>query len=405
MDKLHIIFVFSNLSYPPREGLHLQSTALIRALRRQGHEISVIAHVRQADQIDGRAFSKWCEGLHDLEIIQTRLNYPLLLARHSTPGGGDALVRKIRSMADSFQQATVIHLEGIGLGPLLSRLTAYPCVMSTVDAWSLRQQRLAERTHGARRVLLQSYATLSARTERTYFPSAQVVHVVSEPDAEYLRNLGTNANIVTIPVALINTPAAREQPFHVMSPQRCPVVAFWGDIRVSYLRAGLEWLFDKVQPHLQQAGLNVEWRVYGRQAPDELLRARSGNARFFDWVDDIDSELRQADVIVLPDTSGSGLKNRVLHAMTCGVPVVGTSYAFEGFPIHNGREAFVQDDPSGFAQAMTKLLISPAESNRMAQLGRTFAVGNYGMDSLVTRWEHLYAGAIASHQHHDQALV
>lgn len=399
MDKLHVVFVFSNLTFPPREGLHVQSTALMRALRQKGHEISIITLTREYAQIDTDAFFTWLGGFRDLCIIPSPLNYPLLLTSHLVSAGRAKLVSTIHEMASVGDEPVLIHLEGIGMGPVLADLQDYPCVMSTVDAWSLRQKRLATQASGARRAFFRSYAALSARTERKYFPLAQAVHVVSEPDAVYLRQHGVNSNVVALPVALVDVPLPRSAPFNSPTPDQRPVVAFWGDIRVDHLRAGLEWLFDEIDPRLRRAGFNVIWRIYGRGEPDATLRAKAAaGTDFHSWVDDIDAQLRQADVVVLPDTSGTGLKNRAIHAMACGVPVVGTTHAFEGFPVADQQDASVQDLPDGFAAAIASLLNSPQAAQQMADRGRTFAINGYSMASLVSRWEGLYAQALLSHR-------
>lgn len=388
MVDRQVVFVLSNLSFPPREGLHIQSTALMRMLRQRGVPVGVITLVRNPRALDADALAQWAGGLAFLEVIPTQLNYPLLLARNLVFGWRpSALTRVIAARLKAWPDATV-HLEGIGLAPLLPMCAAHGTVMSTVDAWSLRQSRLAEGTTGLKRALLKMYAGLSVMAERKYFPMAGAVHAVSAADAAYLRHVIPQSRIEAIPVALIDPPAPGVSEHRGNRAE--PVVLFWGDISVSHLRAGLEWLFDTVAPRLAGQGVRVRWVVLGRREPNGALRSKAADAHFVGWVDDVGAELRKASVVVLPDKSGTGLKNRALHAMACGVPVLGSSYAFEGIPVTDGVEALVRDSVEDFVAGLADLLQSPQLAVALGERGRAFVLDGYGLDAVVDNWERLY---------------
>ena len=113
--------------------------------------------------------------------------------------------------------------------------------------------------------------------------------------------------------------------------------------------------------------------------------------RFLAWHDDIDALLRSADVVVLPDAAGTGLKNRAVHAMACGVPVVGTATAFEGFDVADECDAMVKSTAETFADAITRVLSNPAGARKIAVAGQKFALGRYGALAVGQRWLALYA--------------
>ena len=383
-----VIFILSNVTFPQGEGLHVQSTALIRALRHHNIEVGVIAMVRNPTAMDAPAFAQWAGGLAFVDVIPTRLNYPLMLVRHYFIGWlPSPLTRAMRTRVRAWPDA-VVHLEGIALAPLLTVCGQRGTVMSSVDAWSLRQSRLADGAGGLKRFFLKAYSALSALAERRFFPIASVVHVVSAADAAYLLKQTPHSHIRTIPVALIDVPAlaaAQES-----RGGDAPTVVFWGDIGVPHLRAGLEWLFDNVAPQIASRGIKVNWVVLGRRLPDDALKTKMPGARYLDWVEDLERELRRASVVVLPDKSGSGLKNRALHAMACGVPVLGTGYAFEGIAVRDGIEALVRDTAEDFTAGLVGLLLSPHTAVAMGNIGRDFVLAGYGLDAVVDDWIRLY---------------
>lgn len=398
MTSLRVIFVFSNLTFPPREGLHVQSVALIRSLRRKGIEVGVVALVRDSSMFSFVEFENYVGGLQFLDVFPTHLNYPSLMVRNlfwpTTCGRLGRFVRK--RTVNCF--STVVHLDGIGLAPLLGCLNTRRVVMSTVDAWSLRQRRLAGSAGFLKRLALRWYESISAYVEKRYFPRAGAVHVVSATDAAYLADLVPTARLRVIPVAIPSFPAMRESVD--LSRNESLRVVFWGDIAVPHLRQGLIWLFEAVRPNLPLTLRNrIEWVVMGRREPDERLRSACPGARFLAWVDDVDAMLQSADVVVLPDASGTGLKNRALHAMACRVSVIGSEFAFEGIPVEHGNEAFVCSDPKGFAEALGILLSSPALRGETASRAARFVRERYSMERVRDQWLALYDEVVALEGH------
>jgi glycosyltransferase involved in cell wall biosynthesis len=283
--------------------------------------------------------------------------------------------------------SAIVHLEGIGLLPLVPALAGHPLLVTTTDAWSLRQRRLSERAGSLPlRLGLRAYAALSSWVERRYLPQAGAVQVVSAVDADYLRRQVPGARVVAVPIALPEhtSPRAAEGPSAV---NHAPTVLFWGDIGVPHIAAGLEWLLREVRARV---GPVAQWVVLGRREPGPLLAAIGADVRFLTWVDDVDAMLRAADVVVLPDASGTGLKNRAIHAMACGVPVVGTPHAFEGFDVTDESNAMVKASPEAFADAISRLLSSSTAAKCMAAAGRKFALAGYSADSVSRQWQALY---------------
>jgi len=289
------------------------------------------------------------------------------------------------------QPKAILYLEGIGLAPFLGKLQNHTTVMTTLDAWSLRQTRLAKDARGWKHLILRFYTSLSSFIERRFFPQASMVHLVSEADAQWLRASLPLVPIKVIPLPLAALPMPRSAYIKRLHP---PVLVFWGDIGIPYLRRGLEWLFNHVRPQIEAAGISPEWVVLGRREPDDVMRAKVPDAAFLTWVDDVDAVLRKADAVVLPDQNGTGLKTRALQAMACGVPVIGTPEVFEGFPVTDGLQAMVRQSPEQFAAAILEVLASPERANEIATAGREFAINGYGLDAVVSQWELLYQEAI-----------
>src|SRR5204862_189 len=93
-----------------------------------------------------------------------------------------------------------------------------------------------------------------------------------------------------------------------------------------------------------------------------------------------------AAVVVAPLRQGSGLRNKVIHAMACGAPVVATTSALEGIPAAAAALVRQADTAASIADAIVETLDDPAEARARAVDGRE-AVTSLHIDEVTARHE------------------
>jgi glycosyltransferase involved in cell wall biosynthesis len=107
-------------------------------------------------------------------------------------------------------------------------------------------------------------------------------------------------------------------------------------------------------------------------------------------VDDVRPYIAGTTVYVAPLRVGGGTRLKLLEAMAMRKAIVSTTVGAEGFPIVNGQELLLADDPADFARKVLDLLENPTQRLRLALTGQTFAQANYGWDTLVPQLEKIY---------------
>ena len=93
--------------------------------------------------------------------------------------------------------------------------------------------------------------------------------------------------------------------------------------------------------------------------------------------------------------SGSGVKNKLLEAMSIGRPIVTTSLGVESLDIEPGRDLLVADDPAAYAEAIDRLLGDPELQARLGAEARERVVATYSWDACAARYDELYADLAA----------
>jgi hypothetical protein len=82
-------------------------------------------------------------------------------------------------------------------------------------------------------------------------------------------------------------------------------------------------------------------------------------------VPSMESELEQADLIVVPVRYGSGTRVKILEAAAQRIPIVSTTIGAEGLDFEDGRHLLLADDAEGFASACARLLDQPQLRRRL----------------------------------------
>jgi sugar transferase (PEP-CTERM/EpsH1 system associated) len=102
-------------------------------------------------------------------------------------------------------------------------------------------------------------------------------------------------------------------------------------------------------------------------------------------VPDVRPYVRKSAVMVAPLAIARGTQNKILEAMAMGVPVVTSRVAAGGVDAEAGAHLVVADSPREQAEAIIRLLDSPAERHRLALAGRQRVLSHHAWAQSMKR--------------------
>ena len=199
--------------------------------------------------------------------------------------------------------------------------------------------------------------------ERKWLPRYSLVLTTSAPDAARIEQIVPAANIAIYPNAI---------PWIDCRPrQEEDNIVFSGTLDYEPNRTAVRYFASQVWPLLRQRWPNLKWRLVGKN-PEAIQRYVAGDPRIecTGLVEDAVGQLAAAKVAVVPVLSGSGTRLKIIEAWAAGAPVVSTTFGAEGLPYDDGENILLADDPAGFAEAVSRLLSSPGERERIGCQGR-----------------------------------
>lgn len=149
---------------------------------------------------------------------------------------------------------------------------------------------------------------------------------------------------------------------------------------------GIEWFIDQVTPLL-----SGEWHLtIAGSNPVKSLRMRVKRHKNIELIEsppDMAPYFRQADVVIAPIFDGSGMKMKVVEALSYGLPVVGTTHAFIGYDITQGVNSFQVDSAQEFQETLERIAAMGIEEKQLLSYNaKKLFVERYEMQTSVLKW-------------------
>lgn len=163
-------------------------------------------------------------------------------------------------------------------------------------------------------------------------------------------------------------------------------------------RDAIAYLKTDVWPRIHKRLPGAELHIYGAYLPNQILQMHAPDEGFKvrGWAPELHPVLGNARLLLAPLRFGAGIKGKILKASTFGLPVVGTSIAFEG--IMETDMAFIADSADRLAEKAIALYANPVEWEQAleqqedavrAHLNTSFNTLIDAMDSSLQRQESL----------------
>jgi glycosyltransferase involved in cell wall biosynthesis len=288
---------------------------------------------------------------------RTRATFALQLGL-SWPSVAAALTRdRNRTLTDALRRhlgsfpADLVQITYSDISPVI-QASSVPVAALLFDLGFRQLQREAELSKGSRtRLRWKLEAQKMALWERHWLSRAEGLACVSSVDSDALAALtGQDVKVVPNPV-----PDTFFEPPTV--ERSSAIVAFVANLAWRPNAEGVIWLAREVWPRVRALVPQARLQVAGyRPGPEVIAAVTAVGGEVRADVEDVRPYLWRAAVAVSPVRLGSGLRNKVLHAMACGAPLVATTPSIEGIRVSPAEHLLVADDAESFAAALVAAL-------------------------------------------------
>ena len=161
-----------------------------------------------------------------------------------------------------------------------------------------------------------------------------------------------------------------------------PRLIFTGNMSYSPNVAAVKWFCENCWRTLLEINPRCKFYVCGANPSRSVLALRNLYPSVFitGRVESISHELRSSTVAVAPMLTGAGMQNKILEAMSCGIPVVASSLGIGSIMALNGKELIIADSPTDFVDSVGKLLKDDSFRLAISKNARSFVLSRHSWD-------------------------
>ena len=156
------------------------------------------------------------------------------------------------------------------------------------------------------------------------------------------------------------------------------------------------WFVQEVFPKLLGQVSDVRFTILGSKPPESVKRLAGRNVNVVGWVPDPERYFEVSRIFVAPLRYGAGLKGKIGHAMSLGLPVVTTQVGAEGMGLADSIHALIADDADALSTAVARLYNDEALWTSLQRAAAAHIERNFSEGVVQNILRRLFAGEDAS---------
>ena len=143
----------------------------------------------------------------------------------------------------------------------------------------------------------------------------------------------------------------------------------------------IQWFFDHVYSLLPP---NINIVIIGRIC--KHIQEKKG-VTLIEFAESLEEYYHQSKIAICPMLEGTGIKIKVIEALSYGLPIVGTERAIDGFPSKTSNGCLVSDHPEIFKDQIMSLLLDQSYYQDMKIQAEEYFKNNFSEEKAIEKWK------------------
>ena len=359
---MRILQITKKFPWPVKDGEVIGILNLTRGFAEQGHEVTVLSLNTKKHHFPPEKLPEHIKKLARFIAVDIDTSNKPLKAFLNLFGSSSYNVTRFHSEAFEEKigevlrenQFDLILLEGIYLMQYIDAIrenTKAKVLLRPQNVEYIIWQRLAEKERSA--IVSRYFGLLAERMQEFEVENmnkADILIPVSEADLKIFLEQGCTLPHIAIPTGYVfdGLPPIREDEENA--------VAFIGGMDWMPNREGVEWFLDRVWDIVLEQVPDAKLYLAGRNFPDDLNKEEKQGVHIVGEVEDAREFLLSKSILIVPLFAGSGMRVKIVEAMSLGRAIVSTAVGAESLACTDGKDILITDRPGSFARSVIKLL-------------------------------------------------
>lgn len=368
---MKILYVCHRFPFPPKRGGKIRPFNMIRHLH-ASHEVTVASLARStAEAAEGRGLADYCAH-YEMAVVSNAIQNVRMVARLPTPAPSSIGYFHSRQLSRSIRELLarkhfdLIFVHCSSVAHYVAKVTGIPKIL---DFGDMDSQKWLEYAHYKRFPVDLGYRLEGLKLvaeEKRLAQSFDLCTATTRAEWQTLEGYRTGAATDWFPNGVDSEYFAPDG-----AAYDTDTISFVG--RMDYY-PNQECMFDfcaNTLPLLQQQRPKLRLVIVGADPSPAVRRlAERPGVTVTGSVPDVRPFVRGSALMVAPLNIARGTQNKILEAMSMGVPVVASTVAAGGVDALAGEHLQVAKAPAEYAAAIMRILDRPEERARLAIAGR-----------------------------------
>lgn len=403
---MRILQLCKKFPYPLKDGEAIAVTYLSKALADLGCEITLLSmnttkHFSDLSQLPTE-YNHYKE-IHDIDldnsikVVDAIKNLFSKESYHVSRYVDVAYKQKLIELLRA-EEYDIIQLETLYLAPYVPIIKEFSKGLVTMRAHNVEfeiWERITKNTEFLPKKLYLNYLTGKLKNfELEHLNTYDYLLPVTERDLKTFKNLGYKNGALALPIGL-ETNNYVKQGVSIKNGEGLNI-CFIGALDWMPNYEGFDWFLKNVWNRISQKHDDVYFSVAGRNTPDSIKSIKEKNVVVHGEVADAVSFINDADIMVVPLFSGSGMRVKILEGMALGKTVITTSLGLEGISAKHKKELLIADSPEEFVEMINYCKADRSVLEEIGNNARDFVIKYYDNKKNAQQLLELYSQLIIS---------
>lgn len=381
--------------YPPVDGGTMAMDSITEGLLCQGCEVKVLTVETDKHPVRRERIPEDYLRQTKLESVYVDLGVKPLPAAGAVLCGesyhvkryvSESFAAKLREILEK-EHFDIVHVESIFLTPyvpLIRKHSDAKVILRAHNVEHLIWKRVAQSCQNPLKRWYLKHLSLTLRAyELEHINDYDGIVCITRNDADLFGKEGCRKPIVSIPFGIDTgeVPTVDVEPdslFHIGAMDWLPN------------QESIRWLLEEVWPVVHREVPQAKLYLAGRKMPSQWMEATIEGVSVIGEVPDAMYFIGSKKINVVPLLSGSGIRVKIIEAMSIGKVVVTTTVGAQGIDYTDGENILIADTPEQFAQQIKRCLDDDAFCKRVGEAAARLVAEQYDKQILAEQLIEFY---------------
>ena len=367
---MKIFVLLPRIPYPLEKGDKLRAYNQIKQLAKNNEVVLCALNDKNVDEQKAfQALQPYCSSINFIKINKLQILLGLMRAffKRWPMQCGYFYNRKAAKKVDAL---IAKHQPDILFGQLV-RVAEYirhkdlPKAIDYQDVFSYGMKRRRDIANFITRPIYNMEYQRLCRYEAAVFDEFEVKSIISQPDRDLIPHPKRD-EILIIPNGVDHDffkPQQQEKRYDIV---------FTGNMSYPPNVNAVEYLANDILPLVWKQVPEAKMYIAGATPDPKVKKAACDRIIVSGWLDDIRDAYAQSRVFIAPMRIGTGLQNKLLEAMSMGLPAITTPLANASLGAQPSKEILIGNNAEELAQHIITLLTDAPKAEQIAQAGFDF---------------------------------